>query len=77
MTRPVLPPPQSHRQLFVAITAMHTLLVNDPSFSPEQDVNPLETKPRSRLGEFNNPFPNGTIVTGMRAIIPTRAIESE
>jgi len=56
---------------------MHTLLVHDPSFSPEQDVNPLETKPRSRLGEFNNPFPNGTIVTGMRAIIPTRAIESE
>src|SRR5215210_6769676 len=65
----------SQVQAFFPVNAVSPLVIVSPAFPPQQDLDPLEAVPYSRLGDLPDPLPHCPIVPLMIDVAKHRSRE--
>jgi hypothetical protein len=71
MQRDMLAPPHPHAELqaLEPIEPSHPFLIHPPAFATQEHPDPQIPKPRARMGQISNAYPQG------RLILPERVNE--
>jgi len=68
----MFPSPNPHTQLqaIESVESADPLAIHPPAFAAQQHPDPQIPKPRSRVGEISNPYPQRRVIRGPTPPIP-------